>query len=291
MLQSMTGYGKAQHTVNGKAIVVEVKSLNSRGLDLKMRLPGDLKEREMELRKMISDLVVRGKVDLILDIQGEDGANVSLNEGLFKGYYKSLSKLAKELNLDTGDIVQTIMRIQNVVAPPIADLDDAEWTEILATVKIALLNMRKFRQHEGKALANALRSSVEQIADCLKQIESLDPVRSDRLRDRMRANAEEALGVTQIDSNRFEQEVLYYLEKLNIKEEKVRLDQHCNFFLESMVHKEDENAGRTLNFISQEMGREINTLGSKAQDHDMQRLVVQMKEELDNIKEQLANVL
>ena len=291
MLQSMTGYGKAQRTINGKTIIVEVRSLNSRGLDLKMRLPGDLKEREMELRKIISDLVVRGKVDLNLDIQGEDGAHVNLNESLFKGYYRSLTKIAKELNIDTGDILQTIMRIQNVVAPPVADLSDDEWDKVKATVHEALLDMRKFRQNEGLALANALKHSVEHISYCLSSVEDLDVARGQRLRERMQANLEEALGVAQIDTNRFEQEVLYYLEKLNIKEEKVRLEQHCKFFLESMVHKEDENAGRTLNFISQEMGREINTLGSKAQDHDMQRFVVQMKEELDNIKEQLANVL
>jgi uncharacterized protein (TIGR00255 family) len=291
MLQSMTGYGKAQHTKNGKTVIVEVRSLNSRGLDLKMRLPGDLKEREMELRKLITESVVRGKVDLNLDIQGEDGAAVSLNESLFKGYYKALTKISNDLNIDRGDILQTIMRIQNVVSPPVADLDDEAWADVKVTVKRALDEMRRFRQTEGRALADALNVSVDKISAALTGIESLDVARMQRLRERMQANMEEALGVTQIDTNRFEQEVLYYLEKLNIKEEKVRLEQHCKFFQESMIHKEDENAGRTLNFISQEMGREINTLGSKAQDHDMQRLVVAMKEELDNIKEQLANVL
>ena len=256
-----------------------------------MRLPGDLKEREMELRKVISDHVVRGKVDLILDIQGEDGAHVSLNESLFKGYYRSLTKIAKELNIETGDILQTIMRIQNVVAPPIADLSEEEWEEVKLTVQKALADLRNYRRNEGLALSDALKESVLHISEMLEQIITLEPERTKRLRDRMQANAEEALGITAIDSNRFEQEVLYYLEKLNIKEEKVRLEQHCRYFLESMVTKEDENAGRTLNFISQEMGREINTLGSKAQDHEMQRLVVQMKEDLDNIKEQLANIL
>lgn len=291
MLQSMTGYGKAQCTKHGKTIIVEVKSLNSRGLDLKMRLPGDLKEREMELRKLITESVVRGKVDLILDIQGEDGASVSLNESLFKGYYKALTRISKELNIEHGDILQTIMRIQNVVAPPVADLDDESWITVKATVTEALTNMRKFRRTEGEALAAALRNSVTTISTALDGIETLDVARMTRLRERMAANMQEAMGVTQIDTNRFEQEVLYYLEKLNIKEEKVRLEQHCKHFMESMVHKEDENAGRTLNFISQEMGREINTLGSKAQDSEMQRIVVTMKEELDNIKEQLANVL
>jgi uncharacterized protein (TIGR00255 family) len=195
------------------------------------------------------------------------------------------------LNIDRGDILQTIMRIQNVVSPPVADLDDEAWADVKVTVKRALDEMRRFRQTEGRALADALNVSVDKISAALTGIESLDVARMQRLRERMQANMEEALGVTQIDTNRFEQEVLYYLEKLNIKEEKVRLEQHCKFFQESMIHKEDENAGRTLNFISQEMGREINTLGSKAQDHDMQRLVVAMKEELDNIKEQLANVL
>ncbi len=291
MLQSMTGYGKAQSTANGKTILVEVKSLNSRGLDLKMKLPGDLKEREMELRKLVTDTVVRGKVDLTLDIQGEDGANVSLNESLFKGYYKALTKVCAELKIDHGDMLQTIMRIQNVVAPPIADLDDQEWEQVSKTVQLALDDLRRFRRQEGQALSVALRQSVFAINNALEQIVKLDPIRQQRMRDRMKSNLEEALGIAQIDTNRFEQEVLYYLEKLNIKEEQIRLEQHCKFFLESMVHKEDENAGRTLNFISQEMGREINTLGSKAQDHEMQRLVVAMKEELDNIKEQLANVL
>jgi uncharacterized protein (TIGR00255 family) len=291
MLQSMTGYGKSQLAISGKTILVEVKSLNSRGLDLKLRLPGDLKEREMELRKLISEHVVRGKVDLNLDIQGEDGAQVNLNESLFKGYYKALSRICTDLSIPQGEILQTIMRIQGVVAPPVADLTEDEWVQVKTTVQKALEDMRRFRRKEGEVLAAELRRSVTTISDALTQIEEMDVHRMVRVRERMQNNLVEALGVTQLDTNRFEQEVLYYLEKLNIKEEKVRLEQHCKFFQESMIHKEDENAGRTLNFISQEMGREINTLGSKAQDHDMQRIVVIMKEELDNIKEQLANVL
>jgi uncharacterized protein (TIGR00255 family) len=287
----MTGYGKAQHTTNGKTILVEVKSLNSRGLDLKLRLPGDLKEREIDLRKLITESVVRGKVDLNLDIQGEDGAQVNLNVSLFKGYFKALTKIANELEIPKGEILQTIMRIQGVVAPPVADLTDAEWNAVKQTVTNALSDLRKFRQNEGRALADALQQSVHKISEALEGVHLIDSPRMQRLRERMQTNLTDALGIAQIDSNRFEQEVLYYLEKLNIKEEKVRLEQHCKYFLESMDHKEDENAGRTLNFISQEMGREINTLGSKAQDHDMQRLVVIMKEELDNIKEQLANIL
>jgi uncharacterized protein (TIGR00255 family) len=293
MLLSMTGFGRASGSFGDKTIFAELRSLNSKLTDLKLRIPGEYKEKELEIRKMITDHADRGKIDFILEIQNADGsANVSLNEALFRGYYRELSRLQAELGMPPADLVQAILRIPNVVAAPAGEVDDAEWEAVCQVIGHALDTLKHFRRQEGRALESDLRLRVANILLLLGELAPFEKDRQNRMRERLRNNLEEGLSNSKdnFDSNRYEQEILYYLEKMDITEEKVRLEQHCKYFLEQMEQK-NQGAGRSLGFISQEMGREINTLGAKAYDADMQRLIVQMKDELEKIKEQLANVL
>ena len=292
MLLSMTGYGRATGNFNGKTIHAEVRALNSKLTDLKLRVPIDYREKEVELRKLITDHAESGKIDVVVDLQSSDGAaTVSLNEALFRGYHRELSRISAELHIPHGDILQTILRIPNVVTPAAGELDEQEWESVGKVLTEALDNLKKFRQQEGKVLARDLRMRVGNIMALLTAVTPFEEERFARMRERLQTNLTENLsGSDAVDQNRFEQEILYYLEKMDITEEKVRLENHCKYFLETM-DKKDQAVGRTLNFISQEVGREINTLGAKAYDSDIQRLVVQMKDELEKIKEQLANVL
>jgi uncharacterized protein (TIGR00255 family) len=291
MLLSMTGYGRANATFGDKTISVEVRALNSKMTDIKLRFPGDYKEKEVELRKMVSDHAERGKIDVNIDVQNADGAAlVSLNEALFRGYHRELSRLANELHINQGEMLQAILRIPNVVAAASGEVDEDEWQAICQTLNTALDNFKKFRILEGLSQESDLRQRLTNISAYLEQVTPFERERFVRMRERMRTNLEENYGKDNIDNNRFEQEILYYLEKMDMSEEKVRLSMHCSHFLEHLDSKQ-ASVGRTLNFISQEMGREINTLGAKAYDADIQRLVVQMKDELEKIKEQLANVL
>jgi uncharacterized protein (TIGR00255 family) len=291
MLFSMTGYGRSQGSFGEKTITIEVRALNSKITDLKMRFPGEYKEKEVELRKTITDHAERGKIDLIIEVQNADGAaNVSLNEALFRGYHRELSRLSVELGIRQDDMLTALLRIQNVVASPSGEMDEAEWEAVRSVLTTSLNQLRAFRRQEGVVLETDLRLRINIILSLLTEVAPFEAERFVRMRERLRNNFDEALGKDNFDQNRFEQEVLYYLEKMDMSEEKIRLEQHCKYFLEQMDHKE-EAVGRTLNFISQEIGREINTLGAKAYDADIQRVVVQMKDELEKIKEQLANVL
>lgn len=291
MLLSMTGYGRAQGTFEDKTITIEIRALNSKLTDLKIRLPGDYKEKEIELRKMVTDHAERGKMDIIVDVQNADGAAaVSLNGALFKGYYRELSRLGQELGIPQGDMMQAILRIPNVVASAMSDLDESEWEAVCAIMTKALDHLRQFRRQEGRVLEADLRLRATNILLLLSEVGPFEQERSQRMKDRLRNNMEENFGKENLDQNRFEQEILYYLEKMDMSEEKLRLEQHCKYFIEQLDNKQ-QSAGRTLNFVSQEIGREINTLGAKAYDADIQRIVVQMKDELEKIKEQIANVL
>ena len=291
MLLSMTGYGRSQGSYGDKTITVEVRTLNSKVTDIKLRLPGDYKEKEVELRRMITDHAERGKIDLVIDVQNADGgANVSLNEPLIRGYHRELTRISSELGIRQDDILSALLRIPNVVASPSSEMDEQEWEALCAILGKALDQLKRFRRQEGEVLEADLRQRIALIMELLKEVTPFEVERFVRMRERLRNNLEDALGKDNIDQNRFEQEVLYYLEKMDMSEEKLRLEQHCKYFQEQMDKKQD-SIGRTLNFISQEIGREINTLGAKAYDSDIQRVVVQMKDELEKIKEQLANVL
>lgn len=287
----MTGYGRAHGSYGEKTLIAELRALNAKVTDVKLRLPADYREKEIELRKMITDHAERGKIDLLLEVQNADGAaNVSINEALFRGYHRELSRLTAELNIPSGEMLTALLRIPNVIAAQSGEMDEEEWLVMCETINRALDHLKAFRRQEGKVLEADLRLRLTNIMLLLKDVTPFEQERFVRMRDRIRTNMEEGIGKENLDPNRFEQEILFYLEKMDMSEEKMRLEQHCKYFLEQLDSKQ-ESLGRTLNFISQEIGREINTLGAKAYDADIQRIVVQMKDELEKIKEQLANVL
>lgn len=291
MLLSMTGYGRGTTTYLDKTIVTEIRSLNSKFADLRMKVPQNYREKEHEIRRMISERLERGKIDFSIDIQsvaGEEG--FSLNKPLFRKYHQELSRLASELSLNEGDLMQSILRLPNVVGSNSDVLNNEEWLVVQKTIEEAVKNFDAFRLVEGASIENDMRMRIGIIQDNLEKIKPFEDERIVKLRHRLFQNLEEYLGKEKIDENRFEQEIIYYLEKMDVTEEKVRLSQHCLFFLEELDQKHTQK-GRKLSFISQEIGREINTLGAKAYSPDIQRLVVAMKDELEKIKEQVANSL
>ena len=291
MLLSMTGFGRITSTINDKTITVEIRSLNSKFTDVRFKMPQAYKEKEHELRKLITDKAQRGKIDVTIDLKSLNGdGEYALNQALFTKYYKELHQLSKELAMPSADIMQAILRIPNVVSSSVDSVDENEWQAVLDAINDALKNFTSFRLEEGTAMENDCRDRIESILQLLSELEPLEKERVTKLRQKINKHMEEYVGKDNIDANRFEQEILYYLEKMDITEEKVRLAQHCKYFLEVLNSKETIK-GRKINFISQEMGREINTLGSKANSSEIQRRVVKMKDELEKIKEQILNTI
>lgn len=289
MLLSMTGYGRVTHSFRDKTMTIELRSLNSKFTDIRFKLPQSYKEKEGVLRKLITDEVKRGKIDISIDVKSMSGDdNYGLNKALFKKYYRELKELSDELELVNSDILQAIMRIPNVVATAEEAIDDEEWAALMEAVRKTLKNFTDFRKTEGQAMKDDLTLRTKNIMALLTTLDPFEKERVTRLRQRVYNTLEEHLGKDKIDENRFEQEILFYLEKIDVTEEKVRLEQHCNYFLEQLNSKAIIK-GRKLSFISQEMGREINTLGAKAYSSDIQKIVVGMKDELEKIKEQVAN--
>ncbi len=287
----MTGYGRATATHKEKTITIEIRSLNSKFTDIRFKFPANYKEKEPFLRKYITQKVERGKIDVTIDVKSFQGDEAfSLNVPLFKKYYLELSHLAKELGMPPGDLMQAILRIPSVIGGIEEEIEPEEWACVEKTLDEALEKFETYRKAEGAAMESDLRLRIANILDCLKNLNPFEKDRILALRNRLRQNLEEFLGSENIDENRFEQEILFYLEKIDITEEKVRLEQHCNYFLEQL-DKPTTLKGRKLSFISQEMGREINTMGAKAYSSEIQKLVVQMKDELEKVKEQVANSL
>ena len=289
MLLSMTGYGRSTKTFGSKTISVELRSLNSKFTDMRLKVPSNFREKEHELRKFIMEKVERGKIDMSIDVKslaGDDG--FGLNVPLFKKYHQTLSAISDELGTGKDGLAAAILRIPNVVVSQEEDIDEEEWGKIESIIRESLSKFNDFRVAEGGAMEDDLRLRVTNIHSALTEVDPFESGRVDRLRSRLKQNLEEFMGKENVDENRFEQEVLFYLEKIDITEEKVRLEQHCNFFLEQLDAK-TTSKGRKLSFISQEMGREINTLGAKAYSSDIQRIVVRMKDDLEKIKEQVAN--
>lgn len=287
----MTGYGRATHHYNDKTIKVELRALNGKFSDLRFKIPQNYREKEPLIRRLVMDRVHRGKVDLLLEISSEQGAEgFGLNKGLFKAYYHELNTLADELSIPKTDMLSAILRIPNVVGAAEGTIEEEEWAAVQQAINTALDTFVDFRKTEGDALAADLRLRIETIQATLEQVNPFDKDRQERLRQRLRQRFEEYKSNETVDENRFEQELIYYFEKLDLNEEKVRLAQHCKHFLE-VLSKSKEIKGKKLNFISQEIGREINTMGAKAHSADIQRLVVAMKDELEKIKEQSANIV
>ncbi len=291
MLLSMTGYGRATQTWQDKTFQVELRSLNSKYTDLRLKSPQSLREKETELRKMVTDFAKRGKLEMVVEIKSMKGdEQFGLNIPLFQKYYSTLSELAQQADYTDNNLMSAILRLPNVVASSDGELQKEEWEALKQTVKKAFENFQDFRKTEGGALAKDLDNRVRNIAKLLTQVSPHEKERVVNVKERLAKNLEEHIGKDRIDENRYEQEVLFYLEKMDINEEKVRLSQHCDYFLE-ILHNKDLMKGRKLNFIGQEIGREVNTLGAKAYSADIQRLVVGMKDELEKIKEQIANIV
>ncbi|MEM9824241.1 MAG: YicC/YloC family endoribonuclease, partial [Bacteroidota bacterium] len=289
MLLSMTGYGRAVQTYADRTITVEIRSLNSKFTDLRFKIPQNYKEKEPEMRKIISGTAQRGKVDVTIDVKSLEGdGEYALNIALFKKYHQELRGLSDELGIASSDMLQAILRLPNVVAADEQSIEDAEWQVLQNVLHEALSHFTSFRTQEGIAMEKDCQQRVKNIATDITKLDPFEAERVVKLRERIQKKMEEYVGKENIDANRFEQEILYYLEKIDITEEKVRLAQHCKYFQEVLA-TEESLKGRKLSFISQEMGREINTLGSKANSSEIQRIVVRMKDELEKIKEQVAN--
>lgn len=287
----MTGFGQGKENYSGKVIRVEIKSLNARSTEIRCKLPAAFRDREMDIRKKVLDALQRGKIDVTVSVDGiADEENTFINADAFKKYYKELNTLRIELNIADGDILQSILRIPNVIGQNDELADDEAFVVLNLAIDDAILSIKKFRVDEGEVLKTDLIERVQTIESHLKSIEPLEAGRIDKIKDRLKKNMEDFAAKLQVDHNRYEQEIVYYIEKLDINEEKVRLSQHCIYFMDELETKDDQK-GRKLSFIAQEIGREINTIGAKAQDSEMQQYVVMMKDELEKLKEQLANIL
>lgn len=288
-MKSMTGYGKSVCELPQKKITVEIRSLNSRTFDLNIRMPSVYREKESEVRSEISKNADRGKIDVSIYSEGNTEASVgTMNHSLLLTYHKELSKAAVAIGDERKDFLPLLMRMPDIFKQDKQEFNAEEWKATFESVKIALVAFNTFREDEGNTLATELSQRIAIIQTKLLAIATLDPQRAIAVRERLNKHLTEATNAENIDKNRFEQELIYYLEKLDITEEKVRLQTHLDYFSATML---ETGAGRKLGFIAQEIGREINTIGSKANDAGIQMIVVQMKDELEKIKEQLLNVL
>jgi len=291
MIRSMTGFGKTEFEVGTKKITLEIKSLNSKQLDINTRVPSMYREKDLEIRRLISEMLTRGKVDfaIYLDNLGTESTS-RVNAAIIKDYYRQLADVHQELGLEINEsIMQSIMRLPETVKMVYDELDETEWITVRENLIKTLENLNTFRDQEGLALKVDIDTNIANILDLLNQVEPFETQRMENVKTKIKESLDALQLNGSLDKNRFEQELIYYMEKLDINEEKVRLANHCSYFTETM--NEDEPSGRKLGFIAQEIGREINTLGSKANESNLQRIVVQMKDNLEKIKEQVLNVL
>ena len=292
MIQSMTGYGKATAELPDKKINVEIKSLNSKAMDLSTRIAPAYREKEIEIRNEISKVLERGKVDFSLWIEKKEGADSAtpINQELLKGYYKQILSISENLNIPLpADWFQTLLRMPDVMSKTeIQELSEEEWATVHATVLEAVNHLVDFRKQEGMALEKKFREKISNISSLLEKITPYEKERVEKVKERIIEALEKTLSVD-YDKNRLEQELIYYIEKLDINEEKQRLTNHLKYFISTL--EGGCGQGKKLGFIAQEMGREINTLGSKSNHAEMQKIVVQMKDELEQINEQVLNVM
>lgn len=291
MIKSMTGFGKAICELPDKKISIEIKSLNSKQLDVNMRLPNLYRQKDLVLRNELSSQIGRGKVDVgfYIDFHGSE-KNAIINAPVIENYYNQIKPISDKLGLsDNADILKTIMPLPDTVKIEQNELDEEEWKLIFTSFKEALSNINEFRAQEGEVLKVDIVERIENIRSLMLQIEPYETERIEKVRTRILDQLNELKDKITIDQNRFEQEMIYYLEKLDVTEEKVRLTNHLDYFTETV--EKEELVGKKLGFIAQEIGREINTMGSKANHAEIQKLVIQMKDELEKIKEQNLNIL
>ena len=286
----MTGYGSAKGTVGTQAVTVEIRSLNSKFLELNVRLPLQFRDKELEIRADVGKLLERGKADLNVSIDNNELAKRStVNKEIFLAYYEDLKSLATETGMSDDNMLDAILKLPAVLNSEKSEMDEAQWKQLKGLIQSAVEQFNLFRSNEGNVLEQDVTQRLNAIENAVPQLEKYEQARIESVRARLHKSVNELKDQLNIDTNRFEQELIYYIEKLDISEEKVRLKSHCDYFIQTMNSKEAN--GKKLGFITQEIGREINTIGSKANDANMQRIVVEMKDELEKLKEQLANVL
>ena len=290
MIKSMTGYGKAEQIYLTKRIVVEVKTLNSKQLDLSVKLPQEIRSQELEYRNMVAMTLQRGKVDVMISITDTNvEQNTHIEKEVIASYLKQVKEISEEYNIpQSSDLAMLLFKMPGIFVTPEQQYDETFFEKIKETLQAALDMTDSFRRQEGEILKQDLMKRKDLIMQYLNEVTPYENNRHDNIKNKLVKNLTELTQSGKYDENRFEQELIFYLEKLDITEEKVRLAKHCSYYEDTI---DEEGAGKKLGFIAQEMGREINTLGSKANDADIQRLVVKMKDELEKIKEQLFNIL
>jgi uncharacterized protein (TIGR00255 family) len=291
MLKSMTGFGRAEQAVGDKTFLVDIKSLNGKQFELNLKMPAFLKPFEFEIRNILSKNLNRGSIDCSINLK-ETGSSkpVSININLAKAYYQPIAELSKELNLDSTHILSTILKLPEVITPTGDTLTETEWVAFQKVIEKAIENLNDHREEEGKSLQVDLMLRISNILKQQEEVNKLEPHRKTRIKDGLVKILEDNVGKENYDSNRLEQEIIYYIEKIDLSEEQVRLKNHCNYFMTIIAEPED-GKGKKLSFILQEIGREINTTGAKAYDSSIQKCVVLMKDELEKAKEQVLNVL
>ncbi len=291
MIVSMTGFGKSSVMLADKTLKTEIRTLNSKNLDLSVKLPSVYRERENAIRGMLGSMLERGKVELIVTLEcNDENASYAINTPLLLHYFKEMKKAAGQAQIELADnFFPDLLRLPEVLKPQSDEPDTTEWKALEKSVNEAIGQVVEYRKSEGKHLFEDILARENTIRNLLKAIEPFEKKRIQNIRERIIRSLKEISEDVRIDQNRFEQEVIFYLEKLDITEEKVRLEKHLDYFTETL--NSTGAGGKKLSFIAQEIGREINTIGSKANDASMQMLVVQMKDELEKIKEQLMNVL
>jgi uncharacterized protein (TIGR00255 family) len=291
MLLSMTGFGRLKCSWQNKTIIVEIRSLNSKSFDLRNKTTQNYRNKEADIRKILNEKFERGKIDLILEIQSEsDEPQNLINKVLFEKYYRELNQLKNDLGIGDVDFFQSILRLPNIVETGEEEFSEEEWEKVLQTIYDCIEELNSYREKEGQSIETDMKLRIQHIQEFLSSVPFFEQERIQRVKDRLRENLALYEGREKVDENRFEQEIIYFLEKMDITEEKLRLSQNCTYFLDELS-KPEKSKGRKLGFISQEIGREINTLGAKANHADIQKLVISMKDELEKIKEQVANVL
>lgn len=291
MIYSMTGYGRAEQTIADKTFLVEVRSLNGKQFDLRLTIPALLKPYEFEVRSTLSEQLERGSVECIIYLKQNGVAKpVSINTDLAKGYYQPMAQLAKELGIETDNILSTLLKLPEVITPVTDVLSEEDYKGFEGILKEAISQLTKHRGEEGKVLEADLQGRIKAIEEQQKVVTELEPLRRTKIKEGLVKVLEDNVGKENYDPNRLEQELIYYIEKIDISEEQVRLTNHCNYFRDILKGKE-KSKGKKLSFILQEIGREINTTGSKAYDSQIQQAVIIMKDELEKAKEQVLNVL
>jgi uncharacterized protein (TIGR00255 family) len=291
MIKSMTGFGRAEQTVNDKTYLVEIKSLNGKQFEINLKIPPLLKPYEFDVRSLLQESLLRGTIECFISIKQNGSAKpVVINTDLIKSYYKQIDELASDLKIDTNSVLSALLRLPEVVTPSNEVLEKNDWAELKKVIEAALNELNFHRLDEGLSLQNELMLRIKNINDQEDEILKLEPKRKQRMKAELVQLLEENVGKENYDANRMEQELIYYIEKIDIREEQVRLKNHCEYF-KTILNDKEESKGKKLSFVIQEIGREINTTGSKAYDSDIQKCVVLMKDELEKAKEQIFNVL